>query len=67
MEFFAPSRSALPLRSLLNATLLGISVGFPVLASGAAFAADPIRIGVIAEAQAIAGASISPGRAVGRR
>ncbi|WP_369726670.1 ABC transporter substrate-binding protein [Bradyrhizobium sp. LLZ17] len=28
------------------------------MASGAAFAADPIRIGVIAEAQAIAGASI---------
>jgi branched-chain amino acid transport system substrate-binding protein len=29
-----------------------------MMASGAAFAADPIRIGVIAEAQAIAGASI---------
>ncbi|WP_354224136.1 ABC transporter substrate-binding protein [Bradyrhizobium sp. F1.4.3] len=29
-----------------------------MIASGAAFAADPIRIGVIAEAQAIAGASI---------
>jgi branched-chain amino acid transport system substrate-binding protein len=37
---------------LLGAAALGI------LASGQAFAADPIKIGVIAEAQAIAGASI---------
>jgi branched-chain amino acid transport system substrate-binding protein len=34
------------------------AVGTLTMASGAAFAADPIRIGVIAEAQAIAGASI---------
>ncbi len=34
------------------------AVGALMTASGAAFAADPIRIGVIAEAQAIAGASI---------
>ena len=39
------------LTALLAATALG-------LVSGAAFAADPIKIGVIAEAQAIAGASI---------
>jgi len=42
---------------------LGIALGAAasgalMTASGAAFAADPIRIGVIAEAQAIAGASI---------
>src|ERR1700760_32893 len=40
-------------RSLLGATALGL-----VMASGQALAADPIKIGVIAEAQAIAGASI---------
>ena len=34
------------------------ATGALLAASGAAFAADPIRIGVIAEAQAIAGASI---------
>ncbi|MET4386650.1 branched-chain amino acid transport system substrate-binding protein [Bradyrhizobium sp. F1.4.3] len=34
------------------------TAGALMIASGAAFAADPIRIGVIAEAQAIAGASI---------
>jgi branched-chain amino acid transport system substrate-binding protein len=39
---------------LLGAT----AVGLLVAASGQALAADPIRIGVIAEAQAIAGASI---------
>lgn len=39
------------LRALLAATALG-------LGAGTAFAADPIKIGVIAEAQAIAGASI---------
>src|ERR1700694_6324118 len=39
---------------LLAATALGL---LPT-ASGQAFAADPIKIGVIAEAQAIAGASI---------
>ncbi|MCK1655640.1 ABC transporter substrate-binding protein [Bradyrhizobium sp. 149] len=37
---------------------LRIAVGALVTASGAALAADPVRIGVIAEAQAIAGASI---------
>src|SRR6202041_448342 len=41
-------------RSLLGATALGLVVA----ASGQALAADPIKIGVIAEAQAIAGASI---------
>src|ERR1700760_752999 len=40
-------------RGLLGATALGL-----VMASGQALAADPIKIGVIAEAQAIAGASI---------
>src|ERR1035441_2715102 len=40
-------------RTLLGATALGL-----LAASGQAFAADPIEIGVIAEAQAIAGASI---------
>ncbi|OAF17947.1 MULTISPECIES: ABC transporter substrate-binding protein [Bradyrhizobium] len=42
------------LRMVLGAASLGVLV----TASGAALAADPIRIGVIAEAQAIAGASI---------
>ena len=42
------------LRGLLGATALGLLA----TASGQAFAADPIKIGVIAEAQAIAGASI---------
>src|ERR1700723_4208715 len=41
-------------RSMLGATALGLVVA----ASGQALAADPIKIGVIAEAQAIAGASI---------
>src|ERR1700731_2861620 len=40
-------------RMLLGATALGL-----LATSGQAFAADPIKIGVIAEAQAIAGASI---------
>ena len=42
------------LRRLLGATALGLLA----TASGPALAADPIKIGVIAEAQAIAGASI---------
>src|SRR3977135_263968 len=42
------------LRGLLGATALGLLAA----ASGQALAADPIKIGVIAEAQAIAGASI---------
>ena len=42
------------LRSVLGAA----ATGAVLAASGPAFAADPIRIGVIAEAQAIAGASI---------
>src|SRR5437588_10822530 len=42
------------LRRLLGATALGLLA----TACGPAFAADPIKIGVIAEAQAIAGASI---------
>jgi branched-chain amino acid transport system substrate-binding protein len=41
------------LRRLLGATAIGL-----LAASSPAFAADPIKIGVIAEAQAIAGASI---------
>jgi branched-chain amino acid transport system substrate-binding protein len=49
----ATSRTPL-LRSLLGATALGLVLA----ASGPALAADPIKIGVIAEAQAIAGASI---------
>src|SRR6267378_627172 len=42
------------LRSFLGATALGLVA----TASGPSFAAEPIKIGVIAEAQAIAGASI---------
>ena len=42
------------LQGLLGATALGLLAVIP----GQAFAADPIKIGVIAEAQAIAGASI---------
>jgi branched-chain amino acid transport system substrate-binding protein len=42
------------LRRLVGATVLGLLA----TASGQALAADPIKIGVIAEAQAIAGASI---------
>ncbi|MBW7965051.1 ABC transporter substrate-binding protein [Bradyrhizobium sp. BR 10261] len=42
------------LRSAFGAAAAGVMLA----ASGAAFAADPIKIGVIAEAQAIAGASI---------
>ncbi|MCG2628811.1 ABC transporter substrate-binding protein [Bradyrhizobium sp. WYCCWR 13023] len=42
------------LRSAFGAAAAGVVLA----ASGAAFAADPIKIGVIAEAQAIAGASI---------
>src|SRR3954453_19794206 len=44
-------RNSWSLRALLTATALGLS-------AGSALAADPIKIGVIAEAQAIAGASI---------
>jgi len=43
-----------PLRSLIGASAIGLAA----LASSQALAADPIKIGVIAEAQAIAGASI---------
>src|SRR3981081_3343738 len=42
------------LQGLLGATALGLLAANP----SQAFAADPIKIGVIAEAQAIAGASI---------
>src|ERR1700684_2544591 len=50
-----PSKSPVfwSLRRLLGATALGL-----LATSGQALAADPIKIGVIAEAQAIAGASI---------
>src|ERR1700678_2242966 len=44
-----------PLRRLLGAAALGVLATAP----GQALAADPIKIGVIAEAQAIAGASIT--------
>ena len=44
------------LRSAFLTTALGLSVGLAMVAQ--ARAADPIKIGVIAEAQAIAGASI---------
>ncbi|MGO9357611.1 MAG: ABC transporter substrate-binding protein, partial [Xanthobacteraceae bacterium] len=44
--------------AVLNATVLGLSLGTSIVAPERAVAADPIRIGVIAEAQAIAGASI---------
>jgi branched-chain amino acid transport system substrate-binding protein len=47
------SRAPWSLRRLLGATAIGL-----LAASSPAFAADPIKIGVIAEAQAIAGASI---------
>jgi branched-chain amino acid transport system substrate-binding protein len=47
-------RLSVALRMALGAA----ATGALMTASGAAFAADPIRIGVIAEAQAIAGASI---------
>ena len=50
MRMIGPSDA---LRLLLGATALGL-----LAASSPAFAADPIKIGVIAEAQAIAGASI---------
>ncbi|MEK9278034.1 MULTISPECIES: ABC transporter substrate-binding protein [unclassified Bradyrhizobium] len=46
------------LSGALRMVLGAASLGALVTASGAALAADPIRIGVIAEAQAIAGASI---------
>lgn len=42
----------------LRITLGATATSALMMVSGAAFAADPIRIGVIAEAQAIAGASI---------
>src|ERR1700723_1543046 len=45
-------------RSLLGATAVATTLGLVLAASGPALAADPIKIGVIAEAQAIAGASI---------
>ncbi|KJC50633.1 ABC transporter substrate-binding protein [Bradyrhizobium sp. LTSP849] len=46
------------LSGALRIALGTAAAGVLMMASGAAFAADPIRIGVIAEAQAIAGASI---------
>ncbi|WGD54618.1 ABC transporter substrate-binding protein [Bradyrhizobium sp. CB1650] len=46
------------LSGALRMVLGAASLGALMTASGAALAADPIRIGVIAEAQAIAGASI---------
>ncbi|MET4256151.1 branched-chain amino acid transport system substrate-binding protein [Bradyrhizobium sp. S3.12.5] len=46
------------LSGALRSALGAVAIGALLAASGPAFAADPIRIGVIAEAQAIAGASI---------
>ena len=46
------------LSGALRSALGAAATGALLAASGAAFAADPIKIGVIAEAQAIAGASI---------
>ncbi len=46
------------LSGALRSALGAAATGALLAASGPAFAADPIRIGVIAEAQAIAGASI---------
>ena len=47
------------MRSIFLTSALGLSLGVSaLLGAGPARAADPIRIGVIAEAQAIAGASI---------
>ncbi len=46
------------LSGALRSAFGAAATGALLAASGAAFAADPIRIGVIAEAQAIAGASI---------
>src|SRR5260370_25646766 len=54
MKKTSPSPIFWSLRGLLGGTALGLLA----MASGQALAADPIRIGVIAEAQAIAGASI---------
>ena len=47
-----------PIISSLRGLLGGTALGLLTMASGQALAADPIKIGVIAEAQAIAGASI---------
>ena len=46
------------LSGALRSALGAVSLGALMVATGPAFAADPIKIGVIAEAQAIAGASI---------
>jgi branched-chain amino acid transport system substrate-binding protein len=54
MKKTPPSPVFRSLRRLLGATALGLLA----TASSQAFAADPIKLGVIAEAQAIAGASI---------
>ncbi|MDA9433416.1 ABC transporter substrate-binding protein [Bradyrhizobium sp. CCBAU 51627] len=47
-----------PLSGVLRIAFGAAATAVSLAASGAAFAADPLRIGVIAEAQAIAGASI---------
>src|ERR1700689_3107137 len=54
MAKFFTLHPSLPLGKLLASALLALGAGLPALA----LAAEPIRIGVIAEAQAIAGASI---------
>src|SRR5438309_4710531 len=51
-------KSSLPVSSTLRGLVGGTVLGLMAMAPGQAAAADPIKIGVIAEAQAIAGASI---------
>src|ERR1700759_5257935 len=53
MKKMSPSSFSCSLSALLGAPAVGL-----LAASSPALAADPIKIGVIAEAQAIAGASI---------
>jgi branched-chain amino acid transport system substrate-binding protein len=49
------------MRKPILASISGIALACSaLLASGGAFAADPIKIGVISEAQAVAGSSIAP-------
>lgn len=45
---------------ILSRTLFASTCAAAVMAATSAFAADPIKIGVIAEAQAVAGSSIAP-------
>src|SRR5438309_4708726 len=51
-------KSSLPVSSTLRGLVGGTVLGLMAMAPGQAAAADPIKIGVIAEAQAVAGSSI---------